>query len=198
MRAATRERVRSAAVRLFARHGYAAVNMRRIATEAGISTGSIYRHFATKEELFGDLVTAAAAGLRATAERFRDSRTPVESLREFTGEFLADLRGEGDFVDFFLLMHQAFTQGASAGPEAPPSVRELVERNTELLRATVRLISLGQEQGTLRPGPPEELAICFFAVFDGLVTMRSALGEEGTVPTVSTVMGLLLKEGGDV
>lgn len=197
MRAATRERVRSAAVRLFARRGYAAVNMRQIAAEAGISTGSIYRHFATKEELFGDLVSEAATGLGSVVELFRGPGDPVESLRAFTGEFLADLAGTGDFVEFFLLMHQAFTQGVASGQEAPDAVRDLVARNTELLRAAVELIERGQAQGTLRPGPAEELASCYFAMFDGLVTMRSALGEGCVVPSTATVMGLLVKEGND-
>ncbi len=198
MRSATRERVRSAAVRLFARQGYAAVNMRQIAMEAGISTGSIYRHFATKEELFGDLVAEAATGLGSVVELFRGPGEPVESLRAFTEEFLADLAGTGDFVEFFLLMHQAFTQGVSSEQEAPAAVRDLVARNTELLEAAVELIERGQAQGSLRPGPAEELASCFFAMFDGLVTMRSALGEGCVVPSTATVMGLVLKEGDDV
>ena len=198
MRSATRERVRSAAVRLFARQGYAAVNMRQIAVEAGISTGSIYRHFATKEELFGDLVAEAATGLGSVVERFRGSEEPVESLRTFTEEFLADLAGTGDFVEFFLLMHHAFTQGVDSEREAPAAVRDLVARNAELLAAAVELIERGQAQGALRPGPAEELASCYFAMFDGLVTMRSALGEGCVVPSTTTVMGLLLKEDNGV
>ncbi|MBB5490006.1 TetR/AcrR family transcriptional regulator [Nocardiopsis metallicus] len=197
MRAATRERVRSAAVRLFARQSFATVNMRQIAEEAGISTGSIYRHFATKEELFGGLVAEAARGLGRTVDLFRGSGDPAESLRAFTEEFLADLTGTGDFVEYFLLMHQAFTQGTASGEDAPTAVRDLIARNAELLEATVRLIERGQAEGSMRPGPAEELASCYFAMFDGLVTMRFALGEGCTVPSTATVMGLLLKEGED-
>lgn len=198
MRAATRERVRSAAVRLFARRGYAAVNMRQIAGEAGISTGSIYRHFATKEELFDDLVAEAATGLGSVVGLFRGSEDPVASLRAFTEEFLADLTGTGDFVEFFLLMHQAFTLGGSSEEDPPAAVRDLVAQNAELLGAAVELIERGQTRGVLRPGPAEELASCYFAMFDGMVTMRSALGERCVVPSAATVMGLLLKEGDDV
>lgn len=197
MRAATRERVRSAAVRLFAHQGYAAVNMRQIAEEAGISTGSIYRHFATKEELFADLVAEAADGLGTTIDLFRGPGDPAESLWGFTEVFLSDLTGTGDFVEYFLLMHQAFTQGTASTEEAPAAVRDLIARNAELLEATVRLIERGQAQGSFRPGPAVELASCYFAMFDGLVTMRSALGERCTVPSTATVMGLLIKEGDD-
>ncbi|WP_026129062.1 TetR/AcrR family transcriptional regulator [Nocardiopsis prasina] len=197
MRAATRERVRSAAVRLFARQGFAAVNMRQIAEEAGISTGSIYRHFSTKEELFEELVAEAATGMGAVVELFRGSESPVDSLRTFTDEFLSDLAGTGDFVEFFQLMHQAFTQGNSPEEDVPSAVGELVTRNTELLRAAVELMERGQARGALREGPADELASCYFALLDGLVTMRSALGERCVLPSTSTVMGLLLKEGND-
>ncbi|MEU3019191.1 TetR/AcrR family transcriptional regulator [Nocardiopsis sp. NPDC007018] len=192
MRAATRERVRSAAVRLFARQGYAAVNMRGIAAEAGISTGSIYRHHATKEELFDSLVAEAAAGMGAVVDLFRGPGDPVDALRAFTGEFLSDLSGDGDFVEFFQLMHQAFTQANGA-----PATGALVERNTELLAATVALVERGQAGGSVRDGSADELASCYFALLDGLVSMRSALGERCVLPSASTVMGLFLREGDD-
>ena len=40
----TGPRVRDAALRLFARHGYAAVSMRQIATEVGVQVGAIYNY----------------------------------------------------------------------------------------------------------------------------------------------------------
>ncbi|QTR05940.1 helix-turn-helix transcriptional regulator, partial [Saccharothrix algeriensis] len=45
MRADTRRRIEIAAVRLFARQGFAATSVRDIAREAGISTGLMYRHY---------------------------------------------------------------------------------------------------------------------------------------------------------
>ncbi|ASU85135.1 TetR/AcrR family transcriptional regulator [Nocardiopsis gilva YIM 90087] len=191
MRAATRERVWSAAVRVFARQGYAATNMRRIAAEAGISTGLIYRHAATKEELFADLVTRAAEGLGTVAERFRDARRPGETLRAFTEEFVGDLSGDGEYAEFHRLVHQAFAQGLQEGDGASAAVRTLVERRDELLRATVELIRCGQRSGGFRAGDPRELADCYFAMLDGLVTMRFGLGEGFCVPGVDTLTGFL-------
>ncbi|GAB3729963.1 TetR/AcrR family transcriptional regulator [Nocardiopsis nanhaiensis] len=194
MRAATRESVRSAAVRMFAQQGYAAVSMRQIAAEAGISTGLIYRHFATKDELFGGLVAEAATGLGAVAERFRGSEDPAESLRAFTEEFLADLSHEGDFAEFFLLMNHAYTQGVGEGREVPAAVRDLIGRSAELQGVTVGLIEQGQRRGVFRAGPADELAACYFAVFGGLVSMRSATGAGFAVPTTATVLSFLLRE----
>ena len=47
-----RRRVLDAAAELFVRQGYAGTTLRQIAAAAGIKAGSVYHHFASKEELF--------------------------------------------------------------------------------------------------------------------------------------------------
>lgn len=45
-----RERIVNAAAVLFREQGYAAVSLRQIASEAGVTTGSVYHHFASKDD----------------------------------------------------------------------------------------------------------------------------------------------------
>ena len=52
----TGPRVRQAALRLFARHGYAAVSMRQIASEVGVQAGALYGYTAGKQGLLFDLM----------------------------------------------------------------------------------------------------------------------------------------------
>ena len=47
----TRELVLTCAARLFRSLGYAAVSLRDVASEAGVTTGSLYHHFGSKDEL---------------------------------------------------------------------------------------------------------------------------------------------------
>ena len=54
--AETAEKVRNAALELFARSGYAAVSMRAIAAETGVQAGAIYNHFPTKQHLLNELM----------------------------------------------------------------------------------------------------------------------------------------------
>ena len=49
---ATRERIVEAAFELFAAQGFDAVNVEDIAARAGVSRRSVFRYFATKDELF--------------------------------------------------------------------------------------------------------------------------------------------------
>ncbi|HDR28004.1 TetR/AcrR family transcriptional regulator, partial [Rhodovulum sp.] len=47
----TGPRLREAAQRLFARHGYASVTMRQIAAEVGVQVGALYNYIPDKQGL---------------------------------------------------------------------------------------------------------------------------------------------------
>lgn len=55
-----RELILARSYELFAREGYAAVTLRRLAKELGISTGAIYHYFSSKEEIFEETVAYIA------------------------------------------------------------------------------------------------------------------------------------------
>lgn len=87
----TRERIKAAALPLFAEHGYAATSIAAIETAAGLAprAGAFYRHFPSKEALFEELakerITESPGefdfeGLRA----FGDTRAELVALaRQF-------------------------------------------------------------------------------------------------------------------
>jgi AcrR family transcriptional regulator len=54
----TRQAVLEAAYTLFLEQGYSATSMRQIAEHAGIALGGIYNHFASKDEIFQELIIA--------------------------------------------------------------------------------------------------------------------------------------------
>lgn len=67
--APTRERLLLAARSIVEERGYAEASVIRIAERAGVASGTLYRHFASKEELFVELFRAVADGeLRAMNE----------------------------------------------------------------------------------------------------------------------------------
>jgi AcrR family transcriptional regulator len=54
----TAQRVREAALKLFAARGFAAVSMREIAGEVGVQAAALYNHFPNKQALLADLMRA--------------------------------------------------------------------------------------------------------------------------------------------
>jgi AcrR family transcriptional regulator len=71
-RAATRERIVRAAHALIARGGYREAQVAAVAAGAGVATGSVYRHFPSKAELFAEVFRRASQrevdATRAAAE----------------------------------------------------------------------------------------------------------------------------------
>jgi AcrR family transcriptional regulator len=82
--AETADKVRLAAVSLFARYGYAAVSMRQIAREIDLQAGAIYNHFPTKQHLLrGLLVEHMERLLNAWGQQEDKSLAPAEALIAF-------------------------------------------------------------------------------------------------------------------
>ncbi|EDQ05220.1 HTH-type transcriptional repressor KstR2 [Sulfitobacter indolifex] len=78
----TGPRVRAAALRLFARGGYAAVSMRAIAAEVGVQAGALYNYTPDKQSLLFDLMQAHMTDLLAETPSNAD-RTAVQQLQDF-------------------------------------------------------------------------------------------------------------------
>jgi AcrR family transcriptional regulator len=138
---ATRGQLIAIARRMFAEYGYEDTSVEAVLREAGVSRGSLYHHFASKEALFeavaedvetsvGEQTLAAAGG----------SDGPVAALR---AGFLAWIRLAGDPVVRRILLIDA------------PSVlgwerwRSMEERHAlGLIRAVLQVIA---EEGRLQP-----------------------------------------------
>ncbi|MBF9035065.1 TetR family transcriptional regulator [Rhodobacterales bacterium HKCCE2091] len=77
----TGPKVREAALKLFAREGYAAVSMRRIAAEVGVQAGALYLYTPDKQTLLFDLMRGHMEDL--LADFAPGSGRPVADLEAF-------------------------------------------------------------------------------------------------------------------
>jgi AcrR family transcriptional regulator len=132
--AANRERVLDAATALVRRDGEK-VPMAEIARHAGVGVGTVYRHFATREELLGALVhrsfALAVANARAAGA---EPGSALDGVRSFLA---ATLRDRDRFV---LPLH--------GGPVVfDDAIRELQAEVREVLQG---LLDRGQAAGELR------------------------------------------------
>ena len=112
----TREKILYAALRLFARDGYEAVPVSRIAGELGMTKGALYRHYQSKRDIFDhivrrmselDLEQAQAYGmpegtLEETADAYRD--VPLEKIRVYTKAMFLHWTAEPFSADFRRLL----------------------------------------------------------------------------------------------
>ncbi len=80
----TGPKVREAALRLIAQHGYAAVSMRQIAGEVGVQAGALYNYIADKQSLLFDLMQSHMDEVLTAAAREDLTGDPVAALERFT------------------------------------------------------------------------------------------------------------------
>lgn len=82
---ATAERIRYAALRLFATRGYEGTGIRDVARDAGISTASLYHYMGGKQDLLLDIIRSGMQELQATGElALQTASTPAGKLAAIT------------------------------------------------------------------------------------------------------------------
>jgi AcrR family transcriptional regulator len=150
-RAGRRRDILAAARAQMAAHGYLGLNMRDIASGAGVSAGTLYSYFATKDEIFATLYAEA---VEAHNERLVGLCAEASDLDAFLAELIgAQLEVHGPFGRYFSLWAELATTGETDEDKAPagPLPRELT---ASLRAATIRQGEL--ITGALRrlvPGP---------------------------------------------
>ncbi|MBO1000892.1 TetR/AcrR family transcriptional regulator [Bacillus sp. SD075] len=189
MRTATRNKIHSAAIKLFAIKGFAATSVQDIAKGAGISIGLMYRHYKAKEDLFNELVSLAATGLEKIVEKFQDEESPIELIRQFTQEILNDLEKDDAFAELLMLMHQSSTM-----EEPSPQIQYLNEQSVAMLNQTARLIKKGQSLGQFKQENASEMAFYYFASLQGLAIIKLTMRERYITPSLKIVTEFLIKD----
>ena len=79
----TRALVRQSAERLFARHGYAAVSMRQLASDVGVQVGTIYNYTKDKQALLFAIMSEHMTELLQAWSREGQSTAPIDQLSQF-------------------------------------------------------------------------------------------------------------------
>lgn len=168
-----RKELLSQCFELFAQHGYAAITMRQIAQGLGVSTGTLYHYFPSKESLFEQLLEELMHQdlLSVTAE-LEDLPTLSQRI-EAAFNFMA--RSEDRFLKQILIFVD-FYQHQSRQPE--PASRPLKQIGDKTRQSIADLLGIQDPQ----------LINLILAVVDGLILQR-LYGED---PVSFSEQGILL------
>jgi AcrR family transcriptional regulator len=148
-KAETRERIVSAALDQLAEGGYASASVQAVAARAGVATGSVYRYFPSKSELFAEVFRRASAREMAVfADATADDGQPA--------------------AERIAAAVESFARRALAGPvRAYALIAEPVDPSVEAERLTFRrgyrdvlaeVLRDGIEAGELAPHDTESVA----------------------------------------
>ena len=141
---ARRERILAAAAVRFAEFGFGATTVRQIADDVDILSGSLYHHFATKEEILGEIVRDAVLRLHRISVGI--AAGPADAEQRLVALILADL-GEltaHQSVHAILFNERKFFRRAA-------DFAYVVKAKRETYDAWQKVLSEGASKGLFRP-----------------------------------------------
>ncbi|MER5883371.1 helix-turn-helix domain-containing protein [Streptomyces sp. NPDC001941] len=180
-KAATRQAIADAALRLFLERGYDDVGIREIADAADVSTTTLFKHFPVKEALvFDEDAVHLERLLAAVRERAPGQSVPAALCAHALAHRMADKDGDPGFTAFFDLVNST------------PALRDYVQNMW--LRHTAALASAIAEADGLPEDDPACTALAHFA----LEAPRASRGQADPRAAVVRAFELLERGWGDV
>jgi AcrR family transcriptional regulator len=167
-----RTRILMAAGDLFYRHGIRAVGVEAIAEAAGTNKMTLYRHFASKDELVAECLRQSANGADACWDRFERAHPgdALAQLRAWLGEMaghLADTDERGC----------ALANAAVELPDKDHPARRVIEEFKTAQR--MRLVRLSRDAGL---SEPDMLADELHILLEGARVTAQSVGADGLGP----------------
>lgn len=154
-----RQQILGVAMSLFSRRGFRGTTTKEIAAAAGVSEAMVFRHFATKQELYAAILDhkACAGSLGDPCEIFGDAIRRKDDRGVLTGVALALMRHHEEDPEFLrLLTHAALEDHELAAMFWERTIRQMYDTLGGYLRDR-------QRDGALRP-------------IDPMIVVRSFLG----------------------
>ena len=156
----TGPRVRQAALRLFAQHGFAAVSMRVIAAEVGVQAGALYNYTPDKQSLLFDLMRGHMVDLLERVE-MKGGGDPLARLKQFV-EF--HIRFHADRPDEVFI---AYMELRNLSPENFTEIEALRRRYEDGLEAILRD---GAAAGVFAVADTKIMTLAIIAMLTGVNT----------------------------
>ena len=170
------DRIIETGIRHFADKGFAGANVNKIAAEAGVSVGEVYKYYQGKQDLFRACVERSLDYLDRV---FAETRQQGGTLMEMIGNLIRQNQiAARKHPEYFRLYHQITVSGAPAGPEkevpggaeagsveeapggAPTGIADLIEgRSARMYR---ELLTAAKDAGEVRAEMDPALFAFFF------------------------------------
>lgn len=130
----SRERLVSAAREVFLERGYAGATVGMIARRAGFTTGAVYSHFRSKEELLSTAIAQSISeGVRGSLDRALPGRSAAEAAHALLLDMLMRPVEAGDV----LIMHGLAASLGEGKPVLRPQLVRIIDVTRELIHRGV-------------------------------------------------------------
>ncbi|WP_019375877.1 TetR/AcrR family transcriptional regulator [Virgibacillus halodenitrificans] len=183
------EEISNAALKIFARKGFAGTKISDITSSINLSHGLLYHYFKSKEEIYVALITNVLELFsQAVEEAESNNGTPYGKLR-----WLTELTFKGDF-DVALDRHMLLMEAMQADFLSQDTKKQIIDQYTTALKGIGRIIAEGQQTGLFRDGDEMELAAYYISLSQG-ITLWNAKGLYPIRVSADMVLDPLMKRG---
>ena len=162
MREERRRQILDSALAVFSQKGFHVSNVSDVAAHAGVSQGTIYWYFDSKEDLFDAAIMAFFAGFGAEMmSALREGETASEKLRALGNSM-------DDFVANAQQVFGAFLGYWASSQDRQGSAQFWIDLLHEYTDGVVTIIEEGIESGEFREVDARALVWAMAAAYDGL------------------------------
>ena len=152
----TRSKILKSAVKLFSKNNYHAVSMTEIANGAGISKGTLYWHFDSKEELFREIAVGGINHFNNLFEAIaQKDGSSDEKIREIVKCVLETLIKHLGIMDVFKNNVELISRNFKDTLEAKH------KKNIEIL---TQIVEQGIEEGLIKGENPTDVSTMILSV----------------------------------
>jgi AcrR family transcriptional regulator len=157
-----------AAARVVARKGFAGASIDDIAGEAGFTTGALYANFASKDELFVEMLSSRGRDrLAESTDIVSGHAQSVEDTKAGLNKLLSNVAdGDADLAP----LQAEFWVYAAGRPDLQGHLAAQFRSNRDSLSTT--LARRAATRGQPEDAPFDDVATVLLALFQGLVQLR--------------------------
>jgi len=170
--------IMAAAAKVFARHGLHGTSLDQVARAAGITKGTIYLYYRSKEDLFLATLRAKSAEVFGVLEGAGQGGAGKDFRRQLTAFAERAYRAIGS-PEALPLLQMVFAEAGRFPETAELFFREIILKNNRRLAAA---LEEGIAAGKIRPVDPLVAARCLIGMLLVFVLSQKLLGGERVLP----------------
>jgi AcrR family transcriptional regulator len=178
-----RQEILAAALRCFARNGFHSTTITDVVRESGVSQGTFYLYFETKDDVIAALAddrSQSDALINAIAGAEADPVVGLTILFDLHGRTLADAQRADE--------RRVAIQGWAEALRNDAIRQRLVANTLRVQQEIARLIERGQRTGQFRAdAEPQGVARALMALFRGLTLLTAWDGAFDPAPTAKSI-----------
>jgi AcrR family transcriptional regulator len=182
----TTQRLLDAAQKVIAKKGLEASSVENIAAAAGYTRGAFYSNFSSKDDLFIELLRREHQTMTAELNALRDTALPVDDVqsgaRELYGQIYRDNESCMNWTEARML--------AARDARFRPKLNALMAEKRAQIADFIRYFY--ERLGVAPPVPPEQLAMGFMSLAEGVKLYMMSSPAEMTGPIAESLLSVFI------